>query len=178
MTSLLSVEGVAPILGKYVQAILNLRGSRHRAEGWSKTKNNHCNQCLDTKNKNVQWANTPRCLLPSKAWRRTKETLFCLRLALKIVLRRKKLFCLSMAKKNTWKLFSLPVSLAHPRRHLLEQMLRREHALMSSILEDLVSRREHWRCRRSPNLGCCPSTNSLLIDGLKRGKTDLPWWEY
>ena len=25
-------------------------------------------------------------------------------------------------------------------------MLSREHALMSSILEDLVSRREHWRC--------------------------------
>ena len=33
-------------------------------------------------------------------------------------------------------------------------MLSREHAPMSSILEDLVSRSEHWRC----------------LDGLKKGE--------
>ena len=123
-----------------------------------------------------------------------KKHYFCLRLALKIVLRRKKKCSVFPWQKKTLGNCSHSPSLrlstpsrpmknlrasrllgCHPRRHLLESMLSREHALMSSILENLVSRREHWRCRRSPNLGCCPSTNSLLIDGLKRGKTDLPW---
>ena len=38
----------------------------------------------------------------------------------------------------------------HPRRRLLESMLGREHTPKSSILEDLVSRREHLPER--PNL--------------------------
>ena len=108
-----------------------------------------------------------------------KKHYFCLRLALKIVLRRKNV--LSFHGKKTLGNCSYSPSLRlstpsrpmknlrasrllgrHPRRHLLESMFQREHALMSSILEDLVSHREHWRCPWSPNLGCCPSTNSLL----------------
>ena len=49
MTSLLSEEIISSSPGKYVQAILYLRGSRHRAEVESKTKKKHCENCLDTK---------------------------------------------------------------------------------------------------------------------------------
>ena len=111
MTSLLSVEVVAPTPGKYVQAILNLRGSRHRAEGWSKTKNNHCNQCLDTKK--LQCSMSKYAPLPSTfeglaSHKRNIIFVFDLHWRLSW---KKKMFCLSMAKKTTWKLFLLPVSL-------------------------------------------------------------------
>ena len=132
----------------------------------------------------------------TKAWRHSKQCY--LRLALKNVLRKKKCSVFPWQKKHleivlsgngshgrlstpSRPLKNLRASWLlgrHPRRRLLESMLSREHTPKSSILEDLVSRREHllclealrtktsrtWRrcCRNDqtsrwlPNLGCCP----------------------
>ena len=149
----------------------------------------------------------------TKAWRRSEHCY--LPLALKNVLRRKRMLSFHGIKKHLeivltpslsgnggrgrlsassrpMKMSSgFPTSRTPSSTRLLASMLSREHTPMSSILEDLVSRREHLLClealrtktsrtwrrccrndqtsRRLPNLGCCPSINSLLFD--KASKT-------
>ena len=111
MTSLLSVEVVAPTPGKYVQAILNPRGSRHRAEGWSKTKNNHCNQCLDTKKiKMFNEQIRPAAFSLRRLGVAQKKHYFLSSTCTEDCLEKKKMFCLSMAKKTLGNCSYSPVS--------------------------------------------------------------------